>query len=712
MKTTQRRSLFQWAACFVLLLAILSPESRALDPKPPGKMAFQGFLTDSSGVARGASSPVNLTITFRIYNSSTASASQALWAESQVVTVDKGHFSVVLGEGTPVAGPPPATDLTDLFIGDNSNGRYLGITVESEAEIAPRIQFLGAPYAHLARYATELVGSSGSSLLKVSSDKVGINVAGIPASALEVNGVVTATQYNGNGAGLTSLNANQLTTGTVPDARLSLNVARRDVANTFTGNQQVNSGRIGIGVAPLEPLHIDEATGTPHNFDNGTILLDHENNGGASSIVFRSRVNRGGGDAAWIQYQDAATLNGSGEASILSIGTSNDGDDNMALMPSGRLGIGTMSPRIYVDVAGGQIIGSSYTSVGQHDASNRGIKVSFGSTLDNGGEFIGMSTLVTAGTQNCGNSGDIYFNTWECNTSTSREVMRINGSGNVGIGTGSPSARLHVNGFTYSNHAFTFYARGSSGANTGNSSGTVDYSILASNRMGASEFNSFSDERIKDILGRSNDAADLETLMHIEITDFRYKDTVSKGKGLHKKVIAQQVEKVYPQAVRGGNTEVVPDIYKVAKMTNGWVQLKTDLKTGDRVKLMVDVEKGDGDQIVEVTEVSKDHDKFRTSLKADVGQVFVYGREVKDFRSVDYDEISMLNVSATQFLKKEKDEEVKSLRQENLTLRDRVQVLEKLDKAREEELSNLKKAVQKLAGMLQPNGKVVAATDR
>jgi len=41
---------------------------------------------------------------------------------------------------------------------------------------------------------------------------------------------------------------------------------------------------------------------------------------------------------------------------------------------------------------------------------------------------------------------------------------------------------------------------------------------------------------------------------------------------------------------------------------------------------------------------------FRTDFAADGDQVLVYGREVKDFRSVDYEAIAMLNVSATQEL--------------------------------------------------------------
>jgi hypothetical protein len=44
---------------------------------------------------------------------------------------------------------------------------------------------------------------------------------------------------------------------------------------------------------------------------------------------------------------------------------------------------------------------------------------------------------------------------------------------------------------------------------------------------------------------------------------------------------------------------------------------------------------------------------FRTAFISKDADVFVYGREVDDLRSVDYDAIAMLNVSATQELAKE-----------------------------------------------------------
>ena len=53
----------------------------------------------------------------------------------------------------------------------------------------------------------------------------------------------------------------------------------------------------------------------------------------------------------------------------------------------------------------------------------------------------------------------------------------------------------------------------------------------------------------RDIEGGSDAGRDLATLMGIAVTDFRYKDVIAHGNGPQKKVIAQQVEKIFPQAV-------------------------------------------------------------------------------------------------------------------------------------------------------------------
>jgi hypothetical protein len=191
-------------------------------------------------------------------------------------------------------------------------------------------------------------------------------------------------------------------------------------------------------------------------------------------------------------------------------------------------------------------------------------------------------------------------------------------------------------------------------------------SILATGAIWTSDFFVVaSDARIKSVLGRSNAVRDLDLLQQIEVTDYTPIDTVAYGTGQKKKVIAQQVNKVFPQAVTL-RTEVVPDIYRKATIKDGWVQLATDLKVGERVKVLTD-QKG---HIYEVLEVAAG--KFRAEVGAEGETVFVYGREVKDFHAVDYEAIAMLNVSATQQVKRDQDAAVKTLTAENAELRAQV----------------------------------------
>ena len=67
-----------------------------------------------------------------------------------------------------------------------------------------------------------------------------------------------------NGSLLTNLNASSLSTGTVPDTRLSSNVALCNASNIFTASQAITGGSLGIGTTnPLAPLHVNTPIGVP-----------------------------------------------------------------------------------------------------------------------------------------------------------------------------------------------------------------------------------------------------------------------------------------------------------------------------------------------------------------------------------------------------------------------------------------------------------------
>ena len=85
-----------------------------------------------------------LVFSFALYTSATGGT--ALWTEEQSITPDQGYFSARLGETAPFP--------TTLF--DGSQGTlFLGITVGSDSEMAPRQQLTSTPFAMLALNAVQ-----------------------------------------------------------------------------------------------------------------------------------------------------------------------------------------------------------------------------------------------------------------------------------------------------------------------------------------------------------------------------------------------------------------------------------------------------------------------------------------------------------------------------------------------------------------------------
>jgi hypothetical protein len=176
-----------------------------------------------------------------------------------------------------------------------------------------------------------------------------------------------------------------------------------------------------------------------------------------------------------------------------------------------------------------------------------------------------------------------------------------------------------------------------------------------------------SDARIKKDKSPTDNAADLDLLKKIEITNYRYIDGNKYGTTPQKKVIAQQVETVYPQAVTAIK-DFIPNIYAMSGPVskNGnllTVDLSncTDVRAGDKIRLY------DGSTVREVYVIAvDDHDLVLDyPFEAPTSAVFLYGTEVNDFRQVDYEAISMLNVSATQALAKELEDTKSKLAQAN-----------------------------------------------
>ncbi|HVN67045.1 MAG TPA: hypothetical protein VMT55_01630, partial [Candidatus Sulfotelmatobacter sp.] len=162
---------------FVAVMLVLLAASLAW-AAVPGKLSYEGRLTDSAG------NPVtsSKTVVFTIYDAATAGTS--LWTESQSVTPNnQGVFSVLLGSTSPLS--------PTVFNGDP---RYIEITVGGET-ISPRSQVVSVGYALTSELAQNVANNSitrnSIAANQVVKKIVGSNGVNVLASETDGTGIVT-----------------------------------------------------------------------------------------------------------------------------------------------------------------------------------------------------------------------------------------------------------------------------------------------------------------------------------------------------------------------------------------------------------------------------------------------------------------------------------------------------------------------------------------
>ncbi len=666
-----------------LLLLAASHALAQSSGKPPTQLTYQGFLTDGSGVPVGNTVPVNKTLILRIYDALTGGTLK--WSSQQIVTVDKGYFSALLGQGNAVGSDPFTADLSAVFTGPGASDRYLELNADG-ATIAPRLRFLPAPYAMLAKSATELL------------DPVyGTNSLSISGGNLTVGGTI-----NGNNVNIINLGASG-----------NITAGGKIVA---TGNITAG-GYVGIGTTtPGAKLEIDGEYNSPP-----LVTLKMTTTSWGLPDIFNN--------FRYISTQ-AAVTDGSLKQFNVGAGGVSIGYGNVpiygssdALYVNGNVGIGTTTPGSKLDVNGNakatSFSGSGSGLTGIPNSATTATSANTVNTIvardGSGNSYFAGSTGI--GFVQQGFYGDDGGNiatrpssggaTFFQNYAGTRTDIFIANNGYVGMGTTTPVVKLDVRGsvarsqndFKNGTTDSGDYADKNNGQHDGTPTGGLNVSIRSEGYVEMLGAVYYSDRRIKNSITRVDPAGALKRINQLQVSDYRMVDPGQHGRGVRTGLIAQEVQTVMPEAVHS-RRDFVPDVYAYAAKlafiaTNQTLQVTMTnahgFKAGDVVKLFD--EKGQNE--VKVLAVASPTN-FVVGATNQTAKLFVYGKQVNDFLAVDYDRVFTVGIGAIQEVARQAQLQTEALHRSEARVADLEQKVTKLA-ALVGELAEMKKLLARLA---------------
>ena len=273
---------------------------------PPDRMAFQSYLTDINGDPMGAAAPVNKTLKFIIYEAEQGPDSK--WAEQQVVTVNNGHFSVILGEGTRLNDSSgQQLPFAEVFAGTGASDRFIELTVVNESGgsdqvLLPRLRLLPSPYAFMA--------SKVASLDLTDTDVLegqlgGGNIANDAISSIKIADASITSADIKDGA----VTSSDIASNTIVSANIkNETVTSADIANSTIQSADIKDGAVtsaDIANSTIQSADIKDNTVTSADLGNNTFVSSSS----AKLRIVRGLVHPNGSKwkgEGWSSRRDAA----------------------------------------------------------------------------------------------------------------------------------------------------------------------------------------------------------------------------------------------------------------------------------------------------------------------------------------------------------------------------------------------------------------------